>query len=160
MVVGFSPLKIGSFFSCKNSIPKSLQSYVVYQLTCAGCNAYYIGETKRHLKTINEEHLGKEKNLKILKHLQENPLCRQVNNFDCFDGIDHDNSNFRLQLQEAMHITWKMPILSKQIKHVTVTLTSAQVSLFFHFLPLFYSFLQFFCSNYFSFLQLILLFRF
>ena len=98
MVVGFSPLKIESFFSCKNSIPKSHQSYVVYQLTCAGCNAYYIGETKRHLKTINEEHLGKEKNLKILKHLQENPLCRQVNNFDCFDGIDHDNSNFRLQL--------------------------------------------------------------
>ena len=85
-------------FSVVKTLFLNLFNPVVYQLTCAGCNAYYIGETKRHLKTINEEHLGKEKNLKILKHLQENPLCRQVNNFDCFDGIDHDNSNFRLQL--------------------------------------------------------------
>ena len=28
--ITFSPLKIGSFFSCKNYIPKFLQSYVVY----------------------------------------------------------------------------------------------------------------------------------
>ena len=33
ILVAFSPLKIGSFFSCKNSIPKFLQSYVVYQFT-------------------------------------------------------------------------------------------------------------------------------
>ena len=51
IVVAFPPLKIGSFFSCKDSISKFLQSYVVYQFTCAGCNACYIGETKCHLKT-------------------------------------------------------------------------------------------------------------
>ena len=38
IVVAFSPLKIGSFFSCKDSVSKFLQSYVVYQFTCAGCN--------------------------------------------------------------------------------------------------------------------------
>ena len=76
IVVAFSQLKIGSFFSCKDSIPKFLQSYVVYQFTCAGCNACYIGKTKRHWKTRIEEHLGKDKNSQILKHLQENPHCR------------------------------------------------------------------------------------
>ena len=122
IVVAFSPLKIGSFFSCKDSVPKFLQSYVVYQFTCAGCNACYIGETKRHLKTRTEEHLGKDENSQILKHLQENPHWREVSYFDCFDVIDRDNSHFRLLLKEVIHITWKKPILSKQIKHVTLTI--------------------------------------
>ena len=88
----------------KDSIPKFLQSYVVYQFTCAGCNACYIGETSSHLKTRIEEDLGKDKNLQILKHLQENPHCRQVRNFDCFDVIDRDTFHFRLQVKEAMHM--------------------------------------------------------
>ena len=76
IVVAFSLLKTESFFSCKDSIPKFLQSSVVYQITCAGCNACYIGKTKRHLKTRIEEHFRKERNSQILKHLQENPHCR------------------------------------------------------------------------------------
>ena len=46
------------FFSCKDTLLKSLQSCVVYQFTCA-C---YIGETKQHLNTGIEKHLGKDKN--------------------------------------------------------------------------------------------------
>ena len=107
----------------KDSIPKFLQSYVVYQFTCAGCNAFYIGKIRSHLKTRIEAHLGKDKNSQILKHLQENPHCRQVSNFDCFDIIDSDTSHFRLQLTEAIHITWTKPILNKQIKHVIQTIS-------------------------------------
>ena len=59
--IAYSPLKIGSFFSLKDRLPKLLQSYVVYRFTCAGCKACYIGETKRHLTTRIEEHLGKDK---------------------------------------------------------------------------------------------------
>ena len=50
IVVGFSLLKIESFISCKDSIPKFLQSYVVYQFNCASCNACYNSETRRYLK--------------------------------------------------------------------------------------------------------------
>ena len=75
------------------------------------------------MKTRIEEDLGKDKHLQILKHLQENPHCRAVSNFDCFDVIDRDNSHFRLLLKEAMHITWMKPILNKQIKHVTLTIS-------------------------------------
>ena len=106
----------------KDSILKFLQSYVVYQFTCAGCNTCYIGETRSHLKTRIEEDLGKDKNSQILKHLQENPHCRQVSNFDCFDAIDRDTSHFRLQLKEAVHITWKRSILNKQMKYFTLFL--------------------------------------
>ena len=61
--IAFSPVKLISFFSCKDTLPKSLQSYAVYQFTCAGCKPCYIGETKRHLNTRIEKHLGKDKNL-------------------------------------------------------------------------------------------------
>ena len=33
--IGFLPLRLGSFFSCKDTLPKCLQSYVVYQFNCA-----------------------------------------------------------------------------------------------------------------------------
>ena len=62
------------------------------------CNACYIGETKRHLKTRIKEYSGKDKNLHIFKHLQENTQC-----IDCLDVID------------TSHVT----ILNKQIKHIT-----------------------------------------
>ena len=73
----FSQLKPISFFSCKDTLPKSLQSYVVYQFTCAGCEACYIGDTKRHLNTRIEDHLGKDKRSHIYSHLQENPQCQK-----------------------------------------------------------------------------------
>ena len=105
--IAFSPLKLSSFFSCKDTLPKSLQSYVVYQFTCAGCKACYVGETKRHLNTRIEEHLGKDKKSHIYSHLQENPQCQEKVNSDCFEIIDHASSYFRLQIKEAMHINWK-----------------------------------------------------
>ena len=36
IVAGSSSLKIENFFSCKDSIHKFLQSFVVYQFTCSG----------------------------------------------------------------------------------------------------------------------------
>ena len=35
--------------SLKPRIPHMLQSNVVYQITCPGCNSSYVGETVRHL---------------------------------------------------------------------------------------------------------------
>ena len=50
-------------------------------------------------------------------------FCRQVSDFDCFDVTDRHNSHFRLQLKEAMHRTWKKPILNKKVKHSTLTIS-------------------------------------
>ena len=121
--IAFSPLKLSSFFSCKDTLPKSLQSYVVYQFTCAGCKACYVGETKRHLNTRIEEHLGKDKKSHIYSHLQENPQCQEKVNSDCFEIIDRASSYFRLQIKEAMYINWKKPELNKQVKHVGITVS-------------------------------------
>ena len=90
-------MKLSSFFSCKDALPKSLQFYVVYQFTCAGHKACYAGETKRHLNTRIEEHLGKDKKAHIYSHLQETPQCQEKVNSDCFEIIDRASSCFRLQ---------------------------------------------------------------
>ena len=119
----FSPLKLSSFCSCKDTLPISLQSYVVYQFTCAGYKAYYIGKTKCHLNTRIEEHLGKDKKSHIYSHLQENPQCQEKVNFVCFEIIDRAFSYFMLQIKEAMYINWKKPELSRQVKHVGITIS-------------------------------------
>ena len=80
-------------------------------------------QNKHHFKSKIEELLAKDDNFQILKHLHENPNCRQVSNFNCSDGIDCDNSHFRLQLKEAMHVTWKQTLLNKQMKNVTLTIS-------------------------------------
>ena len=121
--IAFSPLKLSSFSSCKDILPKSLHSYAANQFTCAGCKACYIGETKRHLNTRIEEHLGNDKKSHIYSHLQENPQCQERVNFDCFEIIDRASSYFRLQIKEKMHINWKKPELNKQVKHVGISIS-------------------------------------
>ena len=138
-MITFSPLKLSSFFSCKDTLPKSLQSYVFYQFSCAGCTACYVGETKRNLNNRIEEHLGKDKKSHIYSHLQENIECQEKVNSECFEIIDGASSYFRLQIKEAMHINWKKPELSKQVKHVGITISiyvycSITLSLSSHFL--------------------------
>ena len=53
----FSSLKMGNIFYVKDPIPRGLRTCVVYKFLCAGRNAYYVGETSRHLSTRVREHL-------------------------------------------------------------------------------------------------------
>ena len=53
----FKPaFRVSSLFRVKDRTPFSLRSCVVYQYPCGGCNATYIGKTKRHLATRISEH--------------------------------------------------------------------------------------------------------
>ena len=90
--------------------PKSLKSFVVYKFVCSCCNASYIGETTRHLSTRIKERLETDKESHIFAHL--------VNNETCKAPIPS-----RLKLKEAMHIIRKKPLLDKQQKHVSVSIT-------------------------------------
>ena len=57
-IVFTSPVRVKSFFTFKDKLPKMLLSGLVYQYKCAGCNATYYGKTKRHFKVRICEHLG------------------------------------------------------------------------------------------------------
>ena len=49
--------KIRTFVSpLKTEVPKEIASRVVYQITCPGCQACYVGQTDRHTRTRFGEH--------------------------------------------------------------------------------------------------------
>ena len=71
----FSPFKLSTMLSPKDFIPESLKSHVVYQFTCARGGACYIGETNRHFHTCVNEHLFRDKNSHVFKHLNCSRHC-------------------------------------------------------------------------------------
>ena len=66
-----------------------LKSRVVYQFTCASCGARYTGETNRHFNTRVNEHLFRDKNSHIFKHLSASKGCRDKCDISCFKILDH-----------------------------------------------------------------------
>ena len=119
----FVSTKIRSFFSSKDSIPKSLMSNVVYKFQCARCNSCYIGETTRHLEKRIVEHLRKDKTSAIYKHIHEDVDCFNYCDKSCFSILDTAMTNFQLKVKEGMYIGWENPNLNKQVKYVQCTLT-------------------------------------
>ena len=51
---------IGSFFKCKDSLPRSLRAGVIYKYSCPqdSCGSVYVGSTRRTLYTRTKEHQG------------------------------------------------------------------------------------------------------
>ena len=55
--IAFSTVKVGSYFSLKDSISKKFSSCLVYKFTCPGdLDTQYIGETERQLFLRIKEH--------------------------------------------------------------------------------------------------------
>jgi Reverse transcriptase (RNA-dependent DNA polymerase) len=119
----FVSFKSGSYFSLKDPLPKCLQSGVIYKFVCAGCNACYIGESSRHLKTRIDEHLGKDKSSHIYKHLQASDDCKRQCSDLCFSVLDEAPTDFQRKLKEAMFIQWLKPNLNAQLNHLALTLS-------------------------------------
>ena len=80
----FTPFKIASCFNLKDRPKISLKANVIYKFTCASCNASYVGETSRHLSVRINEHLNKDKQSHIYKHLSANPACNELSDSTCF----------------------------------------------------------------------------
>ena len=118
--------------NAKDSIPKSLKSFVVYKFVCQGCNACYIGETTHHFSIRTKQHLETDKKSHIFIHLVNNETCKALSTENCFEIINSASTPFRLKLKEAMHIIWKKPLLNKQQKHVSI-FTTVQSSFIFNY---------------------------
>ena len=57
-IVFTSPVRVKSFSTFKDKLPKMLLSGLVYHYKCVGCNATYYRKTKRQFKVRICEHLG------------------------------------------------------------------------------------------------------
>ena len=95
----FSPFKLSTMLSPKDFIPDCLKSRVVYQFTCASYGARDIGETNRHFNTHVNDHLFRDKNSHILKHLSASKGCRGKCDISCFKILDHASTYSQLKIK-------------------------------------------------------------
>ena len=118
----------------KDRTPKEYCSNVVYQFTCPGCNASYIGKTERNLSERCKEH-ATTRNSAIGCHFYECEEFQFITNLMEMDGVTIDkraflmntvNDNTRiidssdnwnvLLVKEALHIKRNTPILNNGLK--------------------------------------------
>ena len=110
----FNSFKVKNYFSYKHPIRNDLKYFLVYRFTCASCSSSYIGKTCRHFKTRIEEHIKKDNKSHIFKHLHSTATCFDSYNSLCFKIVGKTNSNFDINVKEALHINWRRPNLNEQ----------------------------------------------
>lgn len=111
--------KIGSFFRFKDRIPVGCQSSVVYNFSCASCDASYIGSTKRALYSRVLQHQGRSfrTGLPITRpdpsairtHFE---TCKTDFSLENFKVIGKVNNILDLRILESLHIFKRRPNLN------------------------------------------------
>ena len=103
----------------KDRIPDLLKSNVVYKYECAQCDASYVGETTRHLRTRVAEHKGvsartgkpvNRSHSNILEHAMITGHIILDQNFKIITTTQSDV----LKISESIHIKEKVPSLNSQ----------------------------------------------
>ena len=105
---------IGSFFSYKDRLPATLRSCAIYKFSCSGCNATYIGSTKRRTFERFCEHLGLSNRTK--KPLTSPPFSYIRNHsIDCNHPISLNNfKTLSYAPQHSLAIAESISILKYQ----------------------------------------------
>ena len=119
----FTSFKNKYYFSHKDPIPDDLKCFLIYKFTCVSCSSSYTGETCCHFKTRIEEHMKRNNNSHIFKHLHSIATCFDSYSSLCFKVIDKANSKFDLKIKEALHINWRKPNLNAQQNYLALTLS-------------------------------------
>ena len=72
----------------------------------------YVGPTHKHFAVRLKEHLERDKNSSIFKHLNNNKEGKIASNNDSFKILDSARSAYELAIKEGMHIKWENPALN------------------------------------------------
>ncbi len=112
--------RLRNFLVFKDKIPLNVRSHLLYRYTCDGCNAIYIGKTRRHYLVRTFEHLGIS--LRTHKKFTYNPkngnnsaILNHVNGQNCtgkeenFQIIGSASNDYHLCLKESLLIQKHKP---------------------------------------------------
>ena len=125
--------RIRNFFTFKDKIPLSVRSHILYRYTCDGCNAVYIGKTRRHYLVRVFEHLGTSllthkkytynplniNNTAILNHINCKKCAGNQNNFKIIGSAKND---YLLCLKETLLIHKDKPKINTNERSVPLYL--------------------------------------
>ena len=130
-IVIYQTKKVSYFLSKKDKIPDLERNDLVYEFSCPGCSATYIGKTMQNLRTRLTEH-AKLNTSAVSEHLTTCEHARHItdlhnlnkpfgnfeliaNNTKILQSLQHTNSNILLFL-EVLHIKFKRPALNSSLK--------------------------------------------
>ena len=123
-VIFRSQHKLTTLFQFKDTLNKTILSFLVYRYTCSNCKVTYYGKTYGHFFTRAAEHMGVSnltgKRLKNIKDLAVSDHLLQCNctiDFDHFDILATDVSKFNLFVKESLLIKRDNPVLKEQLSH-------------------------------------------
>ena len=74
----------------------------------------YIGETCRHFITRVDEHIEKDKQYHVFRHLHSKKECFSSFNLNCFSILDSATTKYQTKLKQGMYIDWEKTNLNKQ----------------------------------------------
>ena len=97
--------------SLKCSVPTHLKSHVIYEITCPGCSAQYVGQTQRHLKTRCKEHANVT--TPVGSHFKD-CVGHTGSLIDSTRIIDAARNCWKLSALEAIHIAKLSPTLNSR----------------------------------------------
>ena len=97
--------------SLKPQVLKMLLSNVVYQITCLGCSASYVGMTTRHIQQCCREHLRNGGTM--MAHFETcNSQTTEISVETITRVLDNFNSISKLYALEALYIAQIKPSLN------------------------------------------------
>ena len=107
---------IGKCFPFKESLPKHMQSHVVYHLKCLDCDADYIGKTSRQIERRFEEHKSGSKNEDTYDSscFEHEKKYNHTIDYDNFKILDKATTDQMVLIKEMLHIDRLKPSLNKQ----------------------------------------------
>ena len=108
--------------SLKPPVPRMLLSNVVYQLTCPGCSASYVGMTTRHIQQRCREHLRNGGTMKA--HFGTcTTNSSEISEEKITKILDRSNSLSKLYALEALYISEIKPSLNTKDEYRSRALT-------------------------------------
>ena len=106
--------KCRNYFSNKSKTPLCIKANLVYQFKCHKCEALYIGETSRHLRTRIAEHTQSSRNSSILSHIKRCKGNLMDYNKDFKVILNNFDTNYERIIAEALLIKHYKPCLNVQ----------------------------------------------
>ena len=107
---------IGTFFRYKDRLPKSCHSGVIYEFSCASCQASYVGSTYQRLFTRVAQHQGRSHRTgQMLSNPSASSIrdhamsCNAPFSIDNFSILGTNNCFPDLRILESLYISRQRP---------------------------------------------------
>ena len=119
-IVFTSPVRVKTFFTIKDKLPKMLVSGLVYKYKCGGCNATCYRKTKHHFKVQIFKRLGISRLKKVniesnnLTAIREQLLCCNYStSFEDFSILTRKSNDIKVKIMDSLLIARDRLILNK-----------------------------------------------